>query len=86
MNPGTKVALAALKGERPTSKIAAPFEIHPTIVSQWKRELLNNATGVFGSKSPGKVVQKTQEGIDTLYREIGKLTVVRDFSSRRLGR
>ncbi|GHB12590.1 transposase [Modicisalibacter luteus] len=41
-----KVALAALKGDQTTSEIAARFEIHPTMVSQWKRELLDNATGV----------------------------------------
>jgi transposase-like protein len=81
-----KVALAALKGEQTTSEIAARFEIHPSMVSQWKRELLDNATGVFESKSSGKTAQKTQEEIDTLYREIGKLTVERDFLSRGLGR
>ncbi|WP_373862954.1 IS3 family transposase [Halomonas halmophila] len=78
-----KVALAALKDDQTTSEIAARFEIHPTMVSQWKRELLENANGVFESKGDGKAAQKTQEEIDTLYREIGKLTVERDFLSRR---
>ncbi len=30
-----KVAPVALKGEQPTSEIAAGFEIHPAKVSQW---------------------------------------------------
>ncbi|XAW61329.1 IS3 family transposase (plasmid) [Halomonas sp. Bachu 37] len=77
-----KVALAALKGDQTTSEIAARFEIHPTMVSQWKRELLDNATGVFEGKG-SKAAQKSQEEIDTLYREIGKLTVERDFLSRK---
>ncbi len=81
-----KVALAAVKGEQTTSEIAARFEIHPTMVSQWKRELLENATGVFEGKGASKAAQKTQEEVDTLYREIGKLTVERDFLSRRLDR
>lgn len=80
-----RVALAALKGDQTTSEIAARFEVHPTMVSQWKRDLLDNATGVFEGKN-GKEAQKTQEDIDTLYREIGKLTVERDFLSRRLDR
>ena len=42
-----KVALAALKGDETTSEIAARFEIHLTMVSQWKRELMDNATGVI---------------------------------------
>ncbi|MCG5517450.1 MULTISPECIES: transposase [unclassified Ectothiorhodospira] len=81
-----KVAIEALKGEQTTSELAARFEIHPTMVSQWRRELLDKATGVFEGKGDGKAAQKTQEEIDTLYREIGKLTVERDFLSRRLGR
>jgi len=35
-----KVALAALKGDQTTSALAARFEVHPSMVSQWKRELL----------------------------------------------
>lgn len=81
-----KVALAAVKGDQTTSELADRFEIHPTLVSQWKRELLDNATSVFEGKNGGKTAQKTQEEIDTLYREIGKLTVERDFLSRRLDR
>lgn len=48
------------------------------MVSQWKRELQDNATGLFEGSS-GKAAQKTQEEIDTLYHEIGKLTVERAF-------
>ncbi len=80
-----KVALAALKGDQTTSELAARFEVHPSMVSQWKRELLDNAAGLFEGKG-GKAAQKSQEEIDTLYREIGKLTVERDFLSRRLER
>ncbi|TDA95450.1 transposase [Halomonas marinisediminis] len=80
-----KVALAALKGDETTSALAARFEVHPSMVSQWKRELLDNAAGIFDSTS-GKAAQKNQEEIDILYREIGKLTVERDFLSRRLDR
>lgn len=67
-----KVALAALKGDETTSTLAARFEVHPTMVSQWNRELLDNAAGLFEG-SRGKAGQKSQEEVDTLYREIGKL-------------
>ena len=65
-----KVALAALKGDQTTSELAARFEVHPSMVSQWKRELLDNAAGLFDGKS-GKTAQKSQEKINTLSREIG---------------
>lgn len=46
----SKVALAALKGDQTTSEIAARFQIHPTMVSTWKRELLENAPDLFEGK------------------------------------
>jgi len=79
----SKVALAALKGDQTTSEIATRFQIHPTMVSTWKRELLENAPDLFeGKKRSGK--QSNEPSSDELYREIGRLTVERDFLSRKL--
>lgn len=71
---------ANFKGNQTTSEIAAHFEIQPSMVSQWKRELLDNAARVF----EGNGSKMSQKNVDTLYREIGKLTVECDFLSRRL--
>ena len=38
-----RVALAAVKGDRTTSELGAKFEVHPTQVTQWKRQLLEGA-------------------------------------------
>jgi len=35
-----KVGLEALKGEETVAELAARFEIHPTLIHQWKRALL----------------------------------------------
>lgn len=79
----SKVALAALKGDETTSEIAARFQIHPNMVSTWKRELLDNAPELFeGKKKSAK--QANEPSADELYREIGRLTVERDFLSRKL--
>ena len=79
----SKVALAALKGDQTTSEIAARFQIHPTMVSTWKRELLEIAPGLFeGKKKSSK--QSEEPSTYKLYREIGRLTVERDFLSRKL--
>ena len=42
-----KVALAALKGDHTTSELAAHFQIHPTMVSIWKREFMEHASNLF---------------------------------------
>lgn len=51
----SKVALASLKGDETTSEIASRLQVHPTMVSTWKRELLANAPDLFeGKKKAGK--------------------------------
>lgn len=48
-DPGFKarVALEAVKGERTVSELAAEYGVHPTMIHQWKRALLESALGVF---------------------------------------
>lgn len=45
-----KVALAALKGDQTTSELAARYQIHPTMISTWRKELLDNTSDLFERK------------------------------------
>jgi transposase len=42
-----KVALEAVKGEETVAGLAARFGVHPTMIHQWKRQLLEGASDVF---------------------------------------
>ena len=42
-----RVALEALKGERTVSDLATAYEVHPTMIHQWKKSLLEGAAGIF---------------------------------------
>jgi len=44
------VALEAVKGERTVSELAAEYGVHPTMIHQWKRSLLEGAAGIFERK------------------------------------
>ena len=78
-----KVALAAIKGDQTTAELAARFQIHPTMVSNWKRELQERAADLFGGKG-SKSGENHKTEVDNLYRQIGQLTVERDFLARKL--
>ena len=41
----TKVALAAVKGEKTLSELAEQFDIHPNQITQWRSQLQEGAAG-----------------------------------------
>jgi transposase len=78
-----KVALAALQNEETTAQLASRFDIHPTMISTWKRQLLDSAADLFDKTQKSR---KQVEGqLDELYRQIGQLKVENDFLARKLG-
>ena len=42
-----KVALAASKGDKTVSELAAESGVHPTQISKWKRQLQENGAELF---------------------------------------
>jgi len=78
-----KVALAALQNQETTAQLSSRFGVHPTMISAWKRQLLDGAAELFDKNQASR---KQIEGqLDELYRQIGQLKVENDFLARKLG-
>jgi putative transposase len=73
-----KVALEAVKGLKTSSELAREYQVHPTQISQWKRQLLDMLPEVFNT---GKTTPEaaTQEATAPLYEEIGRLKMELDW-------
>ena len=80
-----KVALEAFKGEETVAQLASRFDVHPTQIHKWKKELSDGAAGIFGN-SQGQKKPDNQQLVAQLYQQIGRLKVERDFLENALGR
>ena len=78
-----KVALEALKGEETAAELASRFGVHPTMIHQWKRALLEGASGVF-ERGSRKKPEIDEEQVKELHAKIGELAVANDFLARKL--
>ena len=78
-----KVALAALKGDLTLAELAAKYDIHQNQITEWKRQLLENADQAFGGD---KVTEDSEAKIKELHSKIGQLTMENDFLEKGLTR
>ena len=80
-----KVALAAIRGEQTLVELSQQFDVHANQIKQWKDQLLEGATGVFGDEAKAEPTGPTVD-VKTLHAKIGELTLENDFLAGALGR
>ena len=73
-----KVALAAIKGEKTLAELAQQYDVHPNQITAWKGQLVEAASGIFGS-SGGAADATPAVDVKTLHAKIGELTLENDF-------
>jgi transposase-like protein len=76
-----KVAIETLKERQSLAELSKHFEVHPNIISKWKKEFLENSAQVFDQQS-----KETEKEIDIekLYAKIGQLEIENDFLKKNL--
>ncbi len=80
-----KLALEVIKGNRTLAEIASEAQVHPNLLTQWKRQLLESLPSVFSDKRVKE--NKEQEALtDQLYQQIGQLKVELDWLKKKSGR
>ena len=67
-----KVALEAVKEQKTLSQLGSDYELHPTQISEWKRQLLKSSNNVFGKDASKPEGEQSKVEIE-LYEQIGRL-------------
>lgn len=75
-----KVALEAIREDLTTAELAKKYDIHPTMITGWKRTAIENMASAFDGKSATEPAISDQE-VEKLHAKIGQLVVERDFLS-----
>ena len=78
-----RIALEALREDKPLREIAEKYGVHPNQISNWKRQLLEGAGDVFrtGKGSREKELEQQQEMV---LRELGQSQVEIAFLKKKL--
>jgi len=79
-----KVGLEAVRGVKTISEIAQTYGVHPVLVGQWKKEILERAGALFETKRGPKPAED-KSGEDRLYGEIGRLKMEVDWLKKSWG-
>ena len=77
-----KVAFEAMKKEKTIAQLSSEYGVHPNLINQWKRRVMQELPEIF-SKKRSKQKQDTEELVSELYRQIGQLKVEVDWLKKK---
>jgi transposase len=84
-----EIALLAIKGEITLNEICKRYQVAPSLVHAWRKQLVEQGAQLFGGtadKTASKALNEYERTQSKLYEKIGKLTVERDFLKKSLGK
>jgi putative transposase len=79
-----KVAFEAAKGEKTIAELASEYEVHPTQIAQWRKQLLELLPEIFSRRRQSEEHEQ-EELTAELYQQIGRLKVELDWLKKKSG-
>ena len=78
-----KVAIEALRGEKTIQELSQIHGVHPNMIGQWKKHLIENAAESFDKNKKDSEKIATEKKLDQLYGQIGMLQVEKEFLKKK---
>jgi len=80
-----KVAVVAIKGDATVVELAQRYQVHPNLITKWKRQALKSLPDVFSGGQERRDASFDAQ-VQTLHAKIGELAVERDFLAKAFDR
>jgi transposase-like protein len=79
-----KVVLAAVQEQKTVQQLATLFDVHPTQIQVWKKQLLIDAVSLFqtGDRVQDAAAQQSREA--ELFEQIGRLNMELDWLKKKV--
>ena len=77
----SKVGMEAIMGIKTTAQIAREYQVHPLLVTQWKKIIRDRTAELFERGKP--VADEGEKIIAQLHQKIGQLTVDLDWLKKK---
>jgi len=79
-----RIALDAIKGQKPIAELASEYGVHANQISIWKKQLLDAAPDTFTS-GKDKGAEKKEIECERLYQKVGQLQIEVDWLKKKTG-
>jgi putative transposase len=81
-----QVILELLKEDKTLAQLASKYEVHPTLLRDWKAIAIKALPTAFERRDSAEVAQATHDQqMQDLYAEIGRLTTQVTWLKKKLG-
>lgn len=80
-----KVAMEAIRGEKTSNEIASMYEIHPSLVRDWKTIVVEGMSGLFENQQQIRERKQAEEKEALLYQQIGQLKMDLEWLKKKSG-
>ena len=79
-----KVAIAAVQEKKTVQQLGVLFDVHPTQVQVWKKQLLTGAISLFETRDHAQETAAQQAREGELYQQIGRLNMELDWLKKKV--
>ena len=80
-----KSVIEILKGEKTAAQLAGELEVHPLVLSDWKKHFLETGAQIFEKPRKAYEICQAAKEKSELFEQIGRLKMENEWLKKKLG-
>lgn len=80
-----KTVMEILKGEKTANQLAGELEVHPLVLSAWKKHFLEMGVQIFEKPRKASKAHEDAKEKSELFEQIGRLKMENEWLKKKLG-